>query len=138
MPAGWEPPPAEWTRLHDRLADAAVWCLLARSEGAPAGHVSLMPAAIHGAHPDSDPRLAHLWQLFVRELHWGSGLAARLLDAAVEEARRRGYDRFRLYCAARQRRARRFYEREGWSAAGAPTLAPDIEMELIEYRRDLR
>ncbi len=137
QPEGWEPPAPELERIRARLANPAVWCLRARAAGEPAGHVSLMPAAIHLSDPDPDPGLAHLWQLFVREPWWGSGLAPMLLADAVAEARRRGYERFRLACAAGQSRARRFYEREGWSAVGSARLVQDVGLELIEYRREL-
>jgi GNAT superfamily N-acetyltransferase len=138
MPAGWAPPPAEPETVRERLTDPAVWCLVAEAKGAMAGHAALMPAARAGFFPDPDPALAQLWQLFVREQHWGSGIATSLHRAAVEEAARRGFSTFRLFTPAAQARARRFYEREGWSAAGPPFADEDLGgMELVEYRRPL-
>jgi GNAT superfamily N-acetyltransferase len=138
-PVTWSPPPTDLEPLRRRLADPAVWCQVAEAHGAMAGHVALIPAAMHSAYPDGDHSLAHLWQLFVREEHWGSGIATALHSAVVEEAARRGYSSFRLYAAAGQTRARRFYEREGWSAAGPPFLEEAFGggMELVEYRRPL-
>jgi GNAT superfamily N-acetyltransferase len=138
IPDGWAAPPTEREPVRTRLADPAVWCRVAEVRGAMAGHVALMPAALHGGRPDPDPTVAHLWQLFVREEHWGSGIATSLHAAAVEEATRRGYESFRLFTPAAQARARRFYEREGWSAA-APPFAEEHwgGMELVEYRRPL-
>ena len=40
----------------------------------------------------------------------------------------------RLYCAAAQARARRFYEREGWAARGEPFDEPQMGLALVEYR----
>jgi GNAT superfamily N-acetyltransferase len=139
MPAAWTPPPADPEPLRTRLADPDVWCQVAETPEGMAGHVSLIPAAMHVVHPDPDPTLAHLWQLFVREQHWGTGIATALHSAVVAEATRRGYSTFRLYAAAPQARARRFYEREGWTAAGPPFVEKAWgEIELVEYRRSLR
>ena len=138
-PVTWSPPPADVEPLRRRLSDPAVWCQVVEAGGAMAGHVALIPAAMHSAYPHEDPALAHLWQLFVREEHWGSGIATALHTAVVEEAARRGYSAFRLYVAAGQLRARRFYEREGWRAAGPPFVEEAFGggMELVEYRRPL-
>jgi GNAT superfamily N-acetyltransferase len=137
-PDNWEPPADETHGLLERLGDPAVWCQVAESDGEPVGHVALMPAAIHGGWPEPDPGLAHLWQLFVREPFWGSGVATTLHTAVIEEARRRGFARFRLFTPAAQARARRFYEREGWALAAPPFFEESFGMDLVEYRRPLR
>src|SRR5918999_3602860 len=75
MPEGWAPRPTECEPVRDRLADLAVWCRVAEVGETMAGHVSVLPAALHSARPDPDPDLAHLGSLFVREDYWGSGIA---------------------------------------------------------------
>lgn len=120
--------------LEKRLADPAVWCLVAERDGTMAGHVSLMAAAAHRAQPDPDPGLAHLWQLFVRSEHWGSGVAGELHAALLAEAAARGFRELRLFTPVAHARARRFYEREGWRAVGEPILVPGFGMKLTEYR----
>jgi GNAT superfamily N-acetyltransferase len=138
-PAAWTPPPTDPKPLRTRLADPDVWCQVAETREGMAGHVALIPARMQTTHPDPDPTLAHLWQLFVREQHWGTGIATALHSAVVEEATRRGYSTIRLYAVAPQARARRFYEREGWTPAGPPFVEEEWgEMELVEYRRPLR
>jgi GNAT superfamily N-acetyltransferase len=137
-PAGWAPPPMEPEAIRVRLRSPDVWCQVAEDGGRMAGHVALMPAALHASYPVDDPSLAQLWQLFVRQEHWGSGIATKLHDGVVAEARARGYSSFRLYTPAAQRRARSFYEREGWRAVGEAFAEPAfVGMELIEYRRPL-
>jgi GNAT superfamily N-acetyltransferase len=135
-PPGWRPPEEDGRpdRLRERLASDGVWCLVAEEDGEMAGHVSFLPARIH-PHPSDDPAMAHLWQLFVRRRWWGTGLAAELLSEAVREAGARGFSSMRLFTPAAQARARRFYEREGWTPAGAPFDDPDFGMPLVEYRR---
>ena len=134
-PPGWSPPPAEEEPIRVRLRNPAVWCQVAEADGVLLGHVALIPASLHSSYPIDDPTLAHLWQMFVRREHWGSGIATSLHAAVVEEARRRGYTAFRLYTPARQLRARGFYEREGWRSVGDAFPEEFLGgMELIEYR----
>jgi GNAT superfamily N-acetyltransferase len=137
-PEGWAPAPArvEVEHLDHLLADPQVWCRLAESEGDVVGQVTVLPAAI-AAHPVDDPALAHLRNLFVRSDHWGTGLASSLHAAAIEAARERGYAAVRLFSAAGQARARHFYEREGWVAAGDEFHDPVAGLVMVEYRLTL-
>ena len=136
-PAGWEPPdPSSGLRMaRERLASGDVWCLIADADGAPAGHVAMMPASQHPHWISDEPGLIHFWQLFVRPPWHGSGLATALHAEALREARARGFTAMRLFTPAGQARARRFYEREGWRAAGEPFEDEDFGMSLVEYRR---
>ena len=138
-PAGWSPPPRGTeiiTTIGERLADPTMWCTLAEIDGTPAGHVGFL-ASERTPRPDPAPELAHLWQLFVRPPHWGSGLATRLHALAVEAATNQGYTMMRLHTPSGQARARRFYEREGWQAAGAHAADAVLGLETVEYRRRL-
>jgi GNAT superfamily N-acetyltransferase len=130
-PPGWAPPPValDRARIADRLPRPDAWCVLAEEAGAPAGHVALLN--------DTEPSLAYLWMLFVREPWWGTGLARRLHRLAVAEAKGRGSKAMRLVTPARHRRARAFYEREGWQLAGDPTWEPMLALDIVEYRRSL-
>lgn len=137
-PEGWEPPTVEFELgiLGPLLADPASWVRIAEDEtGALAGQACFIPAA-KARNPIDDPALAHLRTLFVEPAHWGTGLALRLHDAALDAARERGYTEVRLFTAAGQARARHFYAREGWHDTGEP--GPPIgTLEVAEYRRAL-
>jgi GNAT superfamily N-acetyltransferase len=100
------------------------------------GQVTVLPVAL-AARPVPEPRLAHLRNLFVDRGHWGTGLAATLLGAAVATARERGHAEMRLFTPARHARARRFYEREGWTPAGAEFHDRGPGLPMVEYRRAL-
>jgi GNAT superfamily N-acetyltransferase len=134
-PPGWTAPSldAELEHLRQLLADGAVCCLVAESEGALIGQITVLPAG-RAPHPVDDPSLAHISNLFVRRDHWGTGMAGDLHRAALEAARERGFTELRLFVAAGQARARRFYEREGWRAAGDPFDDPTPGLTMIEYR----
>jgi GNAT superfamily N-acetyltransferase len=137
-PRGWTPPeePIERARIAERLPLTDTWCLLAHDDGVPAGHVALF-AARRAEQRAPIAGLAHMWMLFVREPWWGTGLASELLGRATAEASARGYATFRLQTPVGQARARRFYEREGWTLHGEPVYEPSLALDLVEYRRPL-
>ena len=134
-PPGWTAPSfkAEVEHLRKSLADERVWCLVAESDGELVGQITVLPAA-GGPHPVDDPTLAHVSNLFVRRDFWGSGLARDLHRAAINEALERGFKELRLFVAAGQARARRFYEREGWLAASDKFDDPAPGLTMVEYR----
>ena len=138
-PPGWAPPPldAEIEPLRELLADPDGWSRVAEQGGELVGQVTIMPAASHVRGSD-DPSLAHLRTLFVRRDFWGTGVATALHAAAAEAARERGFASMRLFTPAQQRRARRFYEREGWEQLGDEFLEPDLGLVIVQYRRRLR
>jgi GNAT superfamily N-acetyltransferase len=139
-PATWTPPTAaeEAEHLPALLADDRVRCLVAEAERSRIiGQVTVLPAAI-AARPVDEPELAHLRNLLVDREFWGAGVARLLTAAAVTGARERGFTSMRLFVAEGQSRARRFYEREGWSPAGEPFFDPVPGLRLVEYRRAVR
>jgi GNAT superfamily N-acetyltransferase len=137
-PAGWEPPAREGVRaeLDQLLPHDYFWCLVAEVGGRLAGHVAFMPTT-ESRWAVAEPEVAHLFHIFLRPPFHGSGLATELLGRATKEMRARGFTTARLFTPAGQLRARRFYEREGWSAAGEPEMSEGLGLELVEYRRQL-
>lgn len=138
-PEGWQPPdPLELALgvvVRLKLPTLRGW--VAETEaGEVAGHVTYVPAADSKAGSD-DPALAHLEQLFVRPAHFGGGLAARLLAVAVSDAAASGFTHIRLGTPRDHHRARRFYEREGWTTDEAPVEDEALGFVLILYRREL-
>ena len=141
-PLGWVPPDAAAgrDRTVERLADPGTWAMLALSGGAPAGHVAWVPARELSAggprRADGErapiPGLGHLWQLFVRPEWWGRGVAPLLHDAATEALRAQGYARARLFTPSLHARARRFYERRGWTVR-SEEWSEDVALMLTEY-----
>jgi len=119
-PDDWSPPgltPAVLARVRARLSDAQFWYLVALDRREMAGHVALAPATVEEPAPPP-PGETYLAQMFVRRPWQGSGVAAALMAAAVAEAGGRGFAGLRLWTPQGAARARRFYEREGWTATG--------------------
>jgi GNAT superfamily N-acetyltransferase len=143
-PPGWEPPDPDRDNTRDILADSQTWAMLAVVDGVPVGHASFTPARERGPGEAAGswrerpliPGLAHLWQLFVLQRWWGTGVADELHRAGVAEMREHGYERARLYTPTAQARARRFYERRGWTAVDEQQNT-DFGLPLTEYRLEL-
>jgi GNAT superfamily N-acetyltransferase len=135
---GWVVPTFEQESLQlaTTLARPSAWCALACDASGLAGHVGWLAAA-EARRPVADPGLGHLWQLFVRRDRWGTGLAARLHSIGLEAAAEHGFTALRLYTPADHARARRFYEREGWTLRGEPFDDAAFGMAIAEYRREL-
>jgi GNAT superfamily N-acetyltransferase len=143
-PGGWRPPLVGREWMTDVVSDPATWALLAVVRGRPVGHAAFFPARErlpddHGHWTERPliPGLAHLWQLFVLPELWGRAVAPVLHDAAVAEMRRRRFEQARLYTPSLHARARRFYERRGWSVRDE-MWNNDLQLELAEYRLKLR
>jgi GNAT superfamily N-acetyltransferase len=138
-PAGWSPPEegGEFTsRLAEALSRADVWCLVAESSGEPVGHVALSSTTYIQPEP-APPGMVNLWQLFVRPAWQGIGVASVLLQAAITEAEHRGFVRVRLWTPSGAVRARRFYEREGWTLTGDGRGESLLGLPIVEYARDV-
>ena len=63
---------------------------------------------------DDDPS-GELWMINLHPDAQGTGLAKALHDWALDHLRSSGHHRAALWVAERNPRARRFYEREGWT-----------------------
>jgi predicted N-acetyltransferase YhbS len=138
----WRPPdeasPRGIRELRERLAAPGVWSRVAFDGGRVVGHVLFEPARSGRDWDDVVPGVAHVAHVFVDEEWWGSGLAARLLEAAVAEARAQGYQAARLWTPEGQARARAFYAREGWRESGATRFEPGLGLDIVELTITLR
>jgi GNAT superfamily N-acetyltransferase len=85
------------------------------------------------------PRPPWLEGLFVVPEQWGSGVAGRLHDAALERIAASGSPSAQLDVMVDNVRARRFYERRDWVPDGRSQRSPFPPYPaMVGYRRDLR
>jgi RimJ/RimL family protein N-acetyltransferase len=133
----WRPPGAghELRRWQQRYQDAVAWNAVATADGEPLGCVSFTDARTDEGRGRAVPGRAHLSRLFVDPAHWGHGIGSLLLTGAVEEMRRRSYERAQLFTAAANVRSRRFYERHEWSPGEEQRHWQGLL--LIRYSREL-
>ena len=89
------------------LLDARARVLVAEADGEPVGVAAVQPGWLDG--------------LYVVPARWGSGSAGLLHDSALEA---HGPGAVKLWVLEHNLRARRFYERRGWSENGETRVVP--------------
>ena len=82
--------------------------------------------------------IGELYGFYVHPDSWGTGVANELHDRAVDALRADGWVRLKLWVLADNARARRFYERHGWTADGAsetlsiPGAPIEVRYEMVD------
>lgn len=106
--------------LPAELADPAVQVMMAEEDGEPAAYLKLVPMSLAADHP---PGALEIKQLYVLQPWQGAGVAAALMDWAVEAGRAAHAPALFLSVWAEGHRAIAFYRRQGFAIVGhAPFL----------------
>jgi GNAT superfamily N-acetyltransferase len=132
-PRAWNPPNRTemLIGLLQRFRSDGSWAHVAFTGPNPAGHIMIRPDRDEADAPRAD--VALLAQLFVREQHWGSGLAQQLHELGKADMVDRGFTSGRLLVASGHARAQAFYVRQGWRPTGALETSGELGLELAEY-----
>jgi GNAT superfamily N-acetyltransferase len=83
-----------------------------------------------------DGTTSELRSIYVVPEAWGTGVAQRLMESALDAMRVRGATEATLWVVEANPRARRFYEREGWTLE-RETRASQLGPREVRYRRTL-
>ena len=77
--------------------------------------------------------------MYVDPEHWGDGAGAALMDATILELQTKGYEPAYLWVLADNPRARRFYEKHGWSCDDVFTSLEILgeTIEEVRYSRSV-
>ena len=136
-PTAWNPPARTEMLLGllQRFPRDGSWAHVAFLGTAPAGHIMIRPDRGDADEPVGG--VALLTQLFVREQHWGSGLAQQLHALGVAGMTERGFRSGRLLVASGHERAQAFYVRQGWKPTGGRETSGELRLELAEYVLEL-
>lgn len=122
-------------RWRDAISDPATIVLVAVDDGAIVGFVSAGPT-----HDDDAPsRTGELYAIYLGEQAVGKGVGQAMLVHAVDEMRSAAFSRARLWVLDSNERARRFYERAGWTWDGTRS-SHQIQcsnMPIVRYVRSL-
>lgn len=125
---------AGWERLLARTEQDGVLVLVAESDGAVVGFANAGPCRDEGSDG-----LGELYAINVHPDAWSRGAGPALLAAATQRLSGLGVDRAVLWVLPGNARARRFYERHGWSADGAARTAEvnGVQVDEVRYSRGL-
>jgi GNAT superfamily N-acetyltransferase len=129
--------------LAARRPDVALWARIlanervavhvaADGEGRIAAFVSVGPSR-------DDDAEGELYAIYALPDVWGTGVGPALMQVGVDALRAAGHRDAILYVLEDNPRARRFYEREGWTLDGASKRDELLGVEVAElrYRRSL-
>lgn len=116
--------PADHLAALDEVRSAERW---ARTIANPIDGVTNLVAEVDGTiqaiatvgpfrdHESVDDPSGELWMINAHPEAFGTGVATALHRRALDQLRSDGHHRAALWVVDDNRRARRFYEREGWS-----------------------
>ncbi len=121
----------------DAIADpnprSGVW--IAEQGGVPVGFVHVRPTK----DVDAAPSTGEVSAIYLAPEAWSLGLGRALLDSAVADLRRNGFQAATLWVFQDNERARRFYERASWTPDGALKSIEigGVLLPEVRYRIDL-
>jgi GNAT superfamily N-acetyltransferase len=125
-----------WRRALERDDWPAAGTLVAVSDGQVGGFANFGPTRDADAGAS---RVGEIAAIYVLPEAWGTGLGRGLMTAALSQLAAGGYETAALWVLDSNARARRFYDRAGWTADGSAKQdhiagAPVTE---VRYRRPL-
>ncbi|MEU4508812.1 GNAT family N-acetyltransferase [Nonomuraea wenchangensis] len=93
--------------------------------------------ALYGPSRDEDVPGMEVYAIYVLPEEFSTGMGRALMASAVEDLASSGHREAGLWVLAANARARRFYERFGFSPSGRSKMLPDPPLEEVHYRMDL-
>ena len=141
-PPGWHQrtPFREEAEVHDTLSrgDTHARLAITAADNVPVGFAGWRPATTQDERNEPIPGRAHVFALFIVPGHWGTGLAADLLDWIIAGMHDCGFSEAQLWTPRDNLRARAFYDRHGWTTVDArATFNRDLGLDLVFYERPL-
>ncbi len=126
---------ASWRRRLEMAPPTEQPFWVAEVDGRIVGFVATGPSR----DDDAPAGTAEVYALYVDPDCWAKGIGTNLMDHAVRDLRRHGYDHATLWCLASNQQARSFSERAKWRFDGMTkreTFA-GADLEEVRYRRGL-
>jgi len=123
---------------HEQLQALSVEEAVERSRRSPPTFVAERDEEILGfvsVGSSRDPATdGELFAIYVHPQHWGTGVGRALIEAGEDELRRLGHRDAILWVLDDNPRARRFYERAGWSVDGEAREIHIFGFDVAEVR----
>ena len=128
---------ARLEQVTARLRDPASWFLVAEDGRAAVGMACAEPVRADDGAGAAIPNACFLGYLFIVPERWGQGIGGIVLDAVLNEARRRGYYRIELWTHADNERSHRLYRSRGFSPTGW-TREDDQRGRIGQWAREIQ
>ena len=124
----------QWAAILEK-GSSEIGVFVGEVEGHIVGFSSCGPAG--GDH--AVPGAGELSSLYLLPEWWGRGLGVELHDDAIGHLKERGYPVAMLWVLTANHRARRFYEKQGWSWGGYEKMyqRDGFDIPELRYEREL-
>jgi GNAT superfamily N-acetyltransferase len=120
--------------LHDAAGHDASWFLIGRDGTEAVATALVHPFRADGGSGNVIPGTWFLSLIYVLPEQWGTGIGGRLLDAVIDEAKRRGGHHLYLWTHEHQNeRAQRLYQSRRFAPTGH-TMHDDEGQLISEWR----
>lgn len=87
---------------------------------------------------DASDEVGEVYAIYAHPSAWGFGVGRRLIAAATDALREAGFAEATLWVLGTNDRARRFYERAGWTLDGGTKIEEWLPgLTQLRYRRSL-
>jgi RimJ/RimL family protein N-acetyltransferase len=122
-------------RFREFLASGEGETYIVERDGRPIGHLTVGPCR----DEDLDERsVGEIWGIYLGSGQWRQGIGTQVCRRAESMLRARGVTRSVLWVFEGNERARRFYERMGYTPDGATKIIEvGASLTAIRYRKDL-
>ena len=123
---------AGWRRVLSAERSRAA-TLVAEASGVVVGFADVTPSRDDDAAAD----IGEVTSIYAHPDHWGTGTGRELMAAVVDRLRSAGFAATTLWVLRDNARARRFYERAGWSPDGSEKdgVVAGVTVTEVRYRR---
>lgn len=112
------------------LAEETPTDYVVERDGAVVGFVNVGPYRADAAAPGC----GEIWAMYVHPDHWGCGAGYALMQRAIAHLGEAGLATGFLWVLEENPRARRFYERQGWSADQQTQVESIGGVDIVERR----
>lgn len=125
--------PERIERWRSWLEDPDILVLVGEEDGGIVGFVTIRTSTDES---EDAGRVAEMPTLYVSPEHWRKGVGTELCDAALDEARGRGFSELTLWVVDLNEGARSFYTRYGFIEDGGTTVdaTGEISVSARRYR----
>jgi ribosomal protein S18 acetylase RimI-like enzyme len=129
LPRGHQYPSARPGFWEELLSNPEVSVLMAEEDGELLGYTSCGESR----DDDATPEVGEVRNMFVGPNSWRRGVGRALIEAAIEDMRRRGYSEATVWSFASNDRANAFYEASGFTRDGGERRQ-EAWADILEFR----
>jgi RimJ/RimL family protein N-acetyltransferase len=116
-------------RLYKELNEGTTTSCIIYKDDIPVG----MQTFARDDDKERDDSEIDIWRIYLLPEYWGQNIGKEFIDWGVKELKRKGYKKVALWVVEENARARKFYEKSGFTHDGEIRII-NVGREIKEYR----